>query len=396
MRLFYTAFTAPLLSHYVLNGILYMSKALNIAIVGAGLAGRLLAYQLSERNFCVHLYEANQLTLDDKPQHLSAAAFTAAGMIAPISEAIEADLETYWLGKTSLKLWPAIIAKLNLNSEQPVQYQHSGSLIISHPQDLAELQQFKARVQALPAACNAQFKSLNAQQISQLEPDLSNHFHSGLLLEDEAHIDNRQLMKVLLQRCLANGVELIDNAPVSIAGNSVMRRHSKQYFDWVIDCRGTGAKPQISQLRGVRGEVLRVQTKEITLQRPIRLMHPRYQLYLVPKPNHHFVIGATQIESEDRSPMSVQSMLELCSAMYSINPAFSQARIIEQNTNLRPALNDNKAKVIVDKQQLSINGLFRHGFLIAPAIIDSVINWLEGKDNPHQQHLFSFSESLNA
>jgi len=138
--------------------------------------------------------------------------------------------------------------------------------------------------------------------------------------------------------------------------------------------------------------VLRVQTKEIHLARPIRLMHPRYQLYLVPKPKHQFVIGATQIESEDQSPMSVQSMLELCSALYSINPAFSQARILEQNTNLRPALSDNNAKVFVAKQQLSINGLFRHGFLVAPAIIDSVVSWLEGKESPHQQHLFSFSE----
>ena len=369
-----------------------MPKALNIAVVGAGLVGRLLSFALCQRNYCVHLYEANPLTLNDDPQYLSAAAFTAAGMIAPISEAVEADLDTYWLGKTSLDLWPGIIDRLNQDSEEPIEYQQRGSLIVSHPQDLAELQHFKARIQALPTTCNAQFKTLNADQINQLEPDLGSQFRSGLLLEDEAHIDNRHLMKVLLQYCLANNVQLTDNAKVQIKDNRVIHQGNTQLFDWVIDCRGTAAKSDIKQLRGVRGEVLRVQTKEISLARPIRLMHPRYQLYLVPKPNHQFVIGATQIESEDQSPMSVQSMLELCSAMYSINPAFSQARILEQNTNLRPAFSDNKAKVLVAKQQLSINGLFRHGFLIAPAIIDSVINWLEGRESPHQQHLFSFSE----
>jgi len=369
-----------------------MSKALNIAVVGAGLVGRLLSFALCQRNYCVHLYEANPITLNDDPQYLSAAAFTAAGMIAPISEAVEADLETYWLGKTSLDLWPGIIEELNQNTEQRIDFQRRGSLIVSHPQDLSELQHFKGRVQALQAGCDAQFKTLDANQINQLEPDLNNQFKSGLLLEDEAHIDNRHLMKALLKSCLANNVQLIDNTKVQIKGNSVTHKTGTQLFDWVIDCRGIGAKPDIKQLRGVRGEVLRVQTKEIHLARPIRLMHPRYQLYLVPKPNHQFVIGATQIESEDQSPMSVQSMLELCSALYSINPAFSQARILEQNTNLRPALSDNNAKVFVAKQQLSINGLFRHGFLVAPAIIDSVVSWLEGKESPHQQHLFSFSE----
>ena len=62
-------------------------------------------------------------------------------------------------------------------------------------------------------------------------------------------------------------------------------------YDWVIDCRGYGAKaawnrPSESQLRGIRGEVARVYAPEVELSRPVRLLHPRYPLYIAPKENH--------------------------------------------------------------------------------------------------------------
>ncbi|EPJ47816.1 MAG: hypothetical protein OFPII_09700 [Osedax symbiont Rs1] len=368
-----------------------MSISSNIAIVGAGLVGRLLAYRLAKLNYKVSLYEANSLTTNKTASQLTAAAFTAAGMIAPISEALEADLNTYYLGKTSLALWPDIIRQLSLNGES-VDYRQLGSLIISHPQDIAELTHFERRVKQLAEQCAAKYQILDTAQIKQLEPNLGNGFAAGLLLEEEAHIDNRQLMSALLNQCLSLGVAVFDNSVVSIKNNRVISPWQTQSYDWVFDCRGLGAKEQLPKLRGVRGEVLRIHCPEISISRPVRLMHPRYQLYLVPKPNQEFVIGATQIESEDTSAVSVQSMLELCSAMYSINPAFAEARIIEQNTNLRPALPDNNPQVLVSGQHISINGLFRHGYLVAPAIIESVICWLQGDQCRHYPSLFAFQE----
>ena len=369
-----------------------LSPSLNIAIVGAGLIGRLLAYQLSQQLFNISLYEANRLDSNTPANQLDAAAFTAAGMIAPISEAVEADLDSYHLGKTSLALWPNIVDQLNLNNTASISYQQTGSLVICHPQDRAELAHFCRQTQRLASTTGAVFSALNGRDIRQLEPDIGNGFEQGILLPDEAHIDNRALMSSLLQQSLKQGVQLIDNTSVEIDNNKVLAGNKTSSYDWVFDCRGIGAKRHMPELRGVRGELLRVHCPEVNFNRPIRLMHPRYQLYLVPKPGRQYVIGATQIESEDRSPMTVQSMLELCSAMYSINPAFAEARILEQNTNLRPALNDNKASVLVCDRHISINGLFRHGYLIAPAIVQSVIHWLEGRQCQHHKILFRTME----
>lgn len=371
-----------------------MINASNIAIVGAGLLGRLLAVELAKRSVTISLYEADSLDLN-RPDHLaSAAAFTAAGMIAPISEAIDADLDSYYLGKRSLKLWPGIIDYLHRQQSQTIDYQTNGSLIVAHPQDQSELDFFKLNVERLAKHCDAQHCVLNAQQIHQLEPDLSNHFERGIFLSEEAQLDNRQLMASLLTVCRQQNIQVIDNATVSINNNCVTHNRQQQHFDLVIDCRGIGAKEDMPNLRGVRGEVLRVESKEITLSRPIRLMHPRYQLYLAPKPNHQFVIGATQIESEDKSAISVQSMMELCSALYSISPAFAEARILEQNTNLRPALESHKPCIQINDKRITINGLFRHGYLIAPALIECTIDWLEGKKSQQFNHLFTFLEPV--
>ena len=85
------------------------------------------------------------------------------------------------------------------------------------------------------------------------------------------------------------------------------------------------------------------------------------------------MIGATQIESEDRSPMTLQSSLELSSALYTLSPAFAEARIIEMDTNLRPAFMDNLPKVDVQDGLIIANGLFRHGYLLAPAVVENVL-----------------------
>ena len=79
-----------------------------------------------------------------------------------------------------------------------------------------------------------------------------------------------------------------------------------------------------------------VETNEIELKRPVRLMHPRWPLYIVPRDDNRFMIGATTIETDDLG-VSVRSALELLSAAYAVHPAFAEARIVEIGAGLRPA-----------------------------------------------------------
>ena len=82
----------------------------------------------------------------------------------------------------------------------------------------------------------------------------------------------------------------------------------------------------------------------------MRLIHPRWPLYIIPRGDNRFMLGATSIEAEDTG-VSVRSALELLSAAYAVHPAFAEARIVEFGSGLRPAFPDNLPRIAVDDEQ---------------------------------------------
>ena len=351
-----------------------------IAIAGAGLLGRLLAWHLLKLGHPIVLFEAG--AMDPSP----AAARTAAGMISPLTEAVESNRTIYEMGLVSLALWPQWLQQLQDDCGEIVDFKKNGSLIVAHSQDHSELLQFQKNL--LHTIGNeGEYIWQNQEDIQALEPDISHHFQQGLLLANEAHIDNRKLLKVLLGEIERLGGDCREFCPVQVHPGKVISDTKTESFDLVLDCRGLGAKHQWQGLRGIRGEVMGVQTKDIRLNRPVRLMHPRYTLYVVPKANHCFVIGATQIESEDRSPVTLQSSLELSSALYTLSPAFAEANIVDMGVNLRPGFMDNQPRITQEDGLIRANGLFRHGFLLAPVLVSHVLALIGGGDLPFAEHL---------
>ena len=136
------------------------------------------------------------------------------------------------------------------------------------------------------------------------------------------------------------------------------------------------ARDVLTDLRGVRGEMLILKTKQISLKRPIRLLHPRYPLYVVPRGNNHFMIGATMIESDDRGAPTVRSLMELLSAAYALHPIFAEASIVDMGADARPAFTDNLPRLRRRGNTVYLNGLFRHGFLCAPAMARRAVEFI--------------------
>lgn len=156
-------------------------------------------------------------------------------------------------------------------------------------------------------------------------------FHQGLYLPCEGQLDNQAFYQSSTTTLLKQGVEI----NYGVHCDEAKKAQLSQSYDWVIDCRGLGAKVKCEGLRGVRGEVARIYAPEVTLTRPVRLMHPRYPIYIAPKPDHQFVIGATEIESQDSAEITVRSTLELLSAAYSVHRGFAEARVLSLLAGLR-------------------------------------------------------------
>jgi glycine oxidase len=327
----------------------------NIAVVGFGLAGRLAALELSKHHH-VTVFEA------DDEHTLNSAGKVAAAMLAPLAESVLCDPDLALMGVDSINRWPAILNEL----DSEVFFQQQGTLVVAHQQDKGDLQSFAQRIKPL---ANYRAEPVNSQQIAQLEPELGGHFNQGLFLPCEAQIDNQAFYKASFTLLNKRKVKFVFNQRVTINNNKINNRP----FDYIIDCRGLGAKND-KPLRGVRGEVARLHAPEVCLTRPVRLMHPRYPIYIAPKPNHEYVIGATEIESQDTGPATVRSTLELLSAAYSVHSGFAEARLLNVQTGLRPAFSDNRPRVTQAGSVMSINGLYRHGYMLAPALVADVLS----------------------
>ncbi|CAA6813193.1 MAG: Glycine oxidase ThiO (EC [uncultured Sulfurovum sp.] len=337
---------------------------MNIAIAGAGLVGRVLALNLLAQGHTLTLFD------EDKANGDKAAGMTAAGMLAVFAELETAESAIFDYGKRSIELWLPLLKSIGIEDA----YQLKGSIITAHPQDYSELDHFISTLKSkVDEAKDIQLLDKNG--IIELEPDLEQH-NKAFYIPHEGQV-NAQLFMATATEYLLNHESVTWNEETKIddvSEGTVSFNNQTQEFDWVFDSRGLGANEQVENLRGVRGEVFWLDAPEVNITRPTRMLHPRYKIYIVPRPNNLYVIGATEIESEDKSPMSVRSSLELLSAVYSMHSGFAEARIVNMLTNCRPTLKDNLPKIEQGNKLTRINGLYRHGYLLAPAIVEKALN----------------------
>jgi glycine oxidase len=320
---------------------------MSVLIRGAGVAGMVLGFELSKRGA--------EVTIADISKGLSGnASWLAGGMLAPWCERENAEEAVLSLGRKSLEWWAEVV---------PEQVTHKGTLVVAPPRDSAELNRFANRT------CG--YEWLDGQGVSSLEPDLEGRFSKALFFPQEAHMDPRLALAGLKKKLVEMDVRFVfgSNA-VTISA------------DVEADCVGIASKD--TELRGVRGEMMILQTPDVTFSRPIRMLHPRIPVYIVPREDNHFMVGATMIESDDDGPISVRSTMELLNATYSLHPAFAEAKIIETGTGVRPAYIDNLPRVTVNGKNISMNGFYRHGFLLSPHFAseaaDRIFEALQEKD----------------
>ena len=260
-------------------------------------------------------------------------------MLAPWCEYENAEEPVLRLGQQAIDWWAA---------RTPVARQ--GTLVVANTRDLPDLRRFARRTQG--------FTQVDQAKIAELEPEL-HRFSQGLFFADEAHLDPRRALQDLYRGLQDKGVEFHRKLAPSRLVNA-------------IDCRGLHARDILHDLRGVKGEMLVIRCPDVTLTRPVRLLHPRMPLYVVPRGEGIYMLGATMIESEDSSRITARSMLELLSAAYALNPAFGEAEVLEIGVDLRPAFPDNLPRIRRLGRTIYANGLYRHGYLLAPALARGV------------------------
>ncbi len=304
-------------------------------VLGCGVAGLCVATLLAERG------EEVTVIGDDSRQPAS---WFAGGMLAPWCESESAPQEVIALGQHAAGWWQQRVSSVA----------HQGTLVVAPPRDSQELNRFARMTQ--------QHQWVDPGDI---EPLLAGRFARGLFFAEEAHLDPRLALTEMREKLMQRGV----------------RFDVQQPSGRVIDCRGMHAKADLQRLRAVRGEMVILHSDEVQFSRPIRLLHPRFPCYLVPRRNGYFMLGATMVESEDASAISARAMMELLSAAYAIHPALAEARVVESGSGLRPAYPANLPEIHFQNDTYYLNGMYRHGFLLAPMMAEQLMQRLFGEQS---------------
>lgn len=320
---------------------------MEISIVGAAVAGLWSALLCAKKGHSVCVY-------DTQSEHLKeSCSYRAGGMLAPFCEEESAEKDITELGLRSISLWETYF---------PECIYKNGSLLVGQPRDYNMIKHFADTTQG--------YRHCNGDDIATLEPELKGRFHKGLFYPEEGHIEPRKMLPKLISECRKAGVEFHFNTEFHF-------EKDRKNTEWLIDARGLWAK-NTEPLRGVKGEMILIRCPDILLHRPVRLLHMRHPLYIVPRPDHVFMIGATTIETETHNYVSLRSAGELLTQAYHLHSAFAEAEILEMNSGLRPAYEDNlpRIKCDYDAKNISLNGLYRHGWTIAPALAEKLVQML--------------------
>ena len=308
---------------------------MRVTIIGAGVVGLACAAALAERGVEVEVVERSDTLGADS------ASWLAGGMLAPWCEGASAEEPVVRLGEEAVAWWsrhvPGVVRQ--------------GTLVVAPARDAGELHRFGRRT--------SNFVWLNEEGIAAEEPDLGGRFRQALFFPEEAHLDPRAALTGLHDHLTGMGV------PVRLGTDGAVARRAGAA---IVDCRGYPAHDRLADLRAVRGEMLVVRSRDIALRRPVRMLHPRHAVYVVPRGDGRFMIGATMIESRDSRGVTARSAAELIGAAFALHPAFGEAEIIEFGAGIRPAFPDNLPRIRRRGRTLYVNGLYRHGFLLAPAL----------------------------
>lgn len=320
-----------------------------VTVVGAGVVGLTIATELAERGVPLRLFDAG----GEPGPH--ACSWWAGGMLAPFCERESAEEAVVRLGQEAADWW----------DRHTTSVIRQGSLVVALTRERRELDRFARRT--------SNHRRLGPAEIAALEPALERRISDALFFEAEAHLDPRTALSALVEGLARRGIE-------------IERRHfevtAAERDRLIVDCRGLAAADTLRDLRGVKGEMLLLRSQEVSLSRPLRLLHPRHPLYIVPRGQGVFMLGATQIESGERRRVTARSLLELLSAAYALHQAFGEAEVLEMGADARPAFPDNLPRIRRRGNLLYVNGLFRHGFLLAPALARQLADWITKGSRP--------------
>lgn len=333
-------------------------------MVGAGVVGSAIAYELARRGASVQL-------VDDRQPGMGATQ-ASAGMLAPFTEAKDRDATFLALAVRSLDLYDAFVARVAGTSKMPVAYRRSGTLdVASTPERLASLQDIAKRL----STRGVPLSMLDAAATRREEPLLGDAVEGGLLIPAHGYVNAGELTRALVAAARCHGANVIEGRVRGIVNRdgalSVETGRGALSADVVVVAAGSwsghidvGGAAHVP-VRPVRGQLLHL----AWTGPPIRRVTWGDHCYLVPWDDGTLLVGATMEEVGFDERTTAEAVRHLLTAACELVPAASSASFLSARAGLRPGTPD---ALPVIGWSTTIPGLmyatghFRNGVLLCP------------------------------
>lgn len=348
-------------------------------IVGGGIIGLSLAYELSKSGMSIAVIEQGEWG--------GQASSAAAGMLAPLKEFAEPG-PNLDLGMASLALYPEWAEELFHATGCNVQLSLDGLITVAMNE--REIESLRAKFRWQQAA-GYDVAWLAGDQLRQAEPLLSPQAEAGIYSPGEGHVNNRMLLQALVFGCQQRGVELVQGAVVTellteaegkVSG--VATTLGKWYAEQTIITAGAWTGIISSWLdvpmpvRPVRGQVAAVSSAGIPLRRVIFGTSG----YIAPKKDGKIVIGATEDDAGFRREVTLAGLAGVLNGVLPYVPALHQAQFLQAWAGLRPATADGLPLLgpLPGWEGIALaSGHFRNGILLSPITARLMAGWLTEK-----------------
>ena len=339
-----------------------------IAIVGGGAAGLGVAWRLAEAGAAVTVFERGAVG--------RGASWAAAGMLAPAAEIGFEELDLYALSTESLRRWPGFARDLESASGQSVGLDTAGTLVVADDRDSGAALR---RLYAFQREHGAAVEWLSGDAAREREPMLSPRVPAAVWSPGDHQVDNRAVVGALAEACRRAGVAIEEGRGVAaVAPGPAVRLADGERVPAAAVVLAAGAwsaavgglAPALP-VRPVKGQALSLRmTDGLRLRHTVR--GPR--AYLVPKPDGRLVVGATAEERGDDTAVTAGGLYRLLDGAIRFLPGIEELDVVETWAGLRPASRDHAPILGRTGIQgvLAATGLYRHGFLLLPAVADEV------------------------
>ena len=344
-----------------------------VIIVGGGVIGLGIGWQLAKAGCTVSIYERNQAG--------RAASWAAAGMLAPHAEVHFEERELLRLGVQSCRMYPDWVAELETDSQMNAGYRAEGTLIVGVDRDDARELEHLYESQKL---LDLKVEWITGIEAREIEPLLSPKITAAIWSKDDHQVDNRAMVEALIEAFRRADGTLHEETPVDkieiVNGKAegIWIKGNLEEADVIVLAAGCWSSdinglPKAVQppVRPVKGQMLALQMEEgIVLEKVIRAPRAKYptDVYLVPKDDGRLVIGATSEEMGFDTRLTAGGLFELLRGTWEAVPGIYDLPVIETWAGLRPGSRDN-APILGEtgvENLIMATGHYRNGILLTP------------------------------